>query len=238
VLDASLNGADGPNALSYTVWTYCPDNSHTWGVGWNNEDLSLWSEDDVQGRAGHLPTAAGSLTSARTSSTSLSYASARWSYTAKSMSLRFLRDGARAIRAFCRPYPVKVVGIPVDIQFDIGKALLKLNVRVTPEDAPQTETVTEGEGEGLDNDGGGESVLPIEIFIPLLHFASDGCVERSIAVWDHKQLADLEDSEVSEARSRSASTVTLPLTTSKLLVSGKGETIETEGYPVPVKVSE
>jgi hypothetical protein len=242
-LDASLNGADGPNALSYTVWTYCPDNSHMWADGWNNEDLSLWSEDDVQGRAGHLPTAAGSLSSARTSSMSLAtlpvpslpYASARSSYSAKPMSLRFLRDGARAIRAFCRPYPVKVVGVPVDIQFDIGKASLKVKVRVTPGDAPQTVTETEGEGEGLDKDRGDESVLPTEIFIPLVHFASDGCVERSVAVWDREQP---EDSEVFEARSGSGSTVTLPLTTSKSLVAGKGETIETEGYAMLVKVSE
>jgi hypothetical protein len=79
---------------------------------------------------GSPPHAAGSLSPARTSSTSLSYASARSSYTAKPMSLRFLRDGARAIRAFCRPYPVKVVGVPVDI--DIGKTSLRVKVRVTP----------------------------------------------------------------------------------------------------------
>lgn len=247
-LDASLNAADGPNVLDYTVWTYCPDNSHMWGDGWNNEDLSLWSEDDVRGSAGHLPAAAGSLSSARTSSTSLAtlpvpslpYASARSSYAAKPMPLhellRFLRDGARAIRAFCRPYPVKVVGMPKDIQFDIGKASLKVKVRVTPGDAPQTETATKREEEGLDKDGGVESLLPTEIFIPLVHFASDGCVERSVAVWDREQLADLE--EVREARSGNGSTVTLPLTASKSLVAGKGETIETEGYAVLVKVSE
>ncbi|KZP06566.1 glycoside hydrolase family 5 protein [Athelia psychrophila] len=49
-LDASLNAADGPNALSWSVWTYCADNDHTWGDGWNMEDLSLWSADDLRPR--------------------------------------------------------------------------------------------------------------------------------------------------------------------------------------------
>ena len=245
-LDASLNAADGPNALSYTVWTYCPDNSHMWGDGWNNEDLSLWSEDDLQGRAAHHPAVVGPLASACTSSASLvtlpvpssPYAISR-SYTAQSMSLhellRFMRDGARAVRAFCRPYPVKVVGTPVDIQFDIGKASFKVKVHVTPADAPQIEMVMEGEGESLAKKRRGESVLPTEIFLPLVHFASDGCVDRSIAVPGR----DLDDSEdVTEGRTGNASTVTLHLTTSESLPAGVGETIETKGYAVQVMVSE
>jgi hypothetical protein len=135
------------------------------------------------------------------------------------------------------PHPVKLVGMLVDIQFDISKVSLKAKVRITPGDALQTDTVTNGEGEGLDKDEGDESGLPTEIFIPLVHFASDGCVERSVAVWDHEQ--DLGDSEeVPEAGSGSGSTVTLPLTTLKLLVASEGETIETEWYAVLVKVLE
>lgn len=47
-LDASMNAADGPNALNWTIWTYCPDSSHRWGDGWNMEDLSLWSQNDMR----------------------------------------------------------------------------------------------------------------------------------------------------------------------------------------------
>lgn len=110
-----------------------------WG---DDEDLSLWGENDVQERAGRPPAAVGSLSSARTSSTtlhvpSLPYASVRSSCTGKPMSLhellRFLRDGAHAIRTFCRLYLVKVAGTPVVIQFEIGEASLKIKVRVTPD---------------------------------------------------------------------------------------------------------
>ena len=51
-LDASLQAADGMNALNYTIWTYAPDSSHVWGEGWNLEDLSLWSADDLKERRG------------------------------------------------------------------------------------------------------------------------------------------------------------------------------------------
>lgn len=51
-LDASLQAADGINALNYTIWTYAPDSSHAWGEGWNLEDLSLWSADDLKERRG------------------------------------------------------------------------------------------------------------------------------------------------------------------------------------------
>ncbi|KAG8888988.1 hypothetical protein FRB98_006252 [Tulasnella sp. 332] len=47
-LDASLNGADGPNGLNYTIWTYVTDGNHQWGDGWNMEDLSLWCPDDLR----------------------------------------------------------------------------------------------------------------------------------------------------------------------------------------------
>lgn len=47
-LDASLNGGDGVNAINWTMWTYCPTSSHEWGDGWNMEDLSIWSPDDMR----------------------------------------------------------------------------------------------------------------------------------------------------------------------------------------------
>ncbi|KAG9317965.1 glycoside hydrolase family 5 protein [Chiua virens] len=240
-LDASLNAADGPNVLDYTVWTYCPDNTHMWGDGWNNEDLSLWSENDVRGGTKNAEAAAVLLAPVRASNItsgalSSPYASPRSSITAKPMPLyevlKFLRDGARAVRAFCRPYPVKVVGTPVDIQFDIGKASLKIKVRVTPEDTP----IGSNSDKSVSSDG--ESALATEIFLPLVHFASKECVERSVAVHDREQQVDPETSEevrdVVEAKSRHGSATTLPLGSQLLAV----ETIQTEGYAVEVKVSE
>ena len=47
-LTASLDALDA-NLLSYTLWNYNPDNTNLRGDGWNGEDLSLYSRDQVRG---------------------------------------------------------------------------------------------------------------------------------------------------------------------------------------------
>ncbi|KIJ63415.1 glycoside hydrolase family 5 protein [Hydnomerulius pinastri MD-312] len=262
-LDASLNAADGPNALNYTVWTYCPDNCHMWGDGWNMEDLSLWSGDDLSG-VGKSSTSgpvgvAGSIAPARASSLTLStlpvpsspYAPS--SYTAKPQPshdlLAFLRDGARAVRAFCRPWPVKVVGTPADIKFDIGKASLRVAIHVGPADAPKVDEEDEAFGPTPTKSNDEESLLPTEIFLPLIHFASDACVGQSLVpLTEREQKAESEDEPHSGSGSTStsgattprytASTLTLPLTASVKLSKGDTSVIKTEAYDFEVKVSE
>lgn len=194
-LDASLNAADGPNALNYTIWNYCPDNSHMWGDGWNMEDLSLWSPDDLRSRDGpkmELSDASSALLlkkgqghsvvtkSAATSSLSLTTVAtgsadetlrggepvsfSRWEN-----AFDFLTDGARAVKAFCRPYPIAVIGRPKDIQFDIAKAEFKLTVVVNPDDAPDIKRL----GDDWDK-------VATEIYVPLVHYASDKLVARFV----------------------------------------------------------
>lgn len=44
-LDALGFALEG-NAMNVTWWTYCAENTHTWGDAWNNEDFSCWSRSD------------------------------------------------------------------------------------------------------------------------------------------------------------------------------------------------
>ncbi|TDL18527.1 glycoside hydrolase family 5 protein [Rickenella mellea] len=226
-LDASLNGADGPNSLNYTIWTYCTDNSHEWGDDWNMEDLSLWSSDDLRPKdtlrvrmapndsssaallkkSNNALVSVHSIGAAATSALSLATLGAvsmeedqesngfleRWKNP-----YEFLTDGARAVKAFSRPYPTATVGTPAEIAFDIAKAHFKLVVHVKPEDRP-TFSLSEGSwvrpsssasssssrssassssvrppptaSGGVDGDEEKLSELPTEIFIPLVHYA-------------------------------------------------------------------
>ncbi|ORY72229.1 glycoside hydrolase superfamily [Leucosporidium creatinivorum] len=64
-----------------------------------------------------------------------------------------LNDGSRAIAAFCRPYPTKTVGIPLDINFDIRSSKFTLTIKVEAGDVADSE-------------------LPTEIYVPLIHYAA------------------------------------------------------------------
>ncbi|KAI8974231.1 glycoside hydrolase [Trametes punicea] len=203
-LDASLNAADGPNVLNYMIWNYCPDNSHAFGDGWNMEDLSVWSPDDLRPTSRYsmhvsdassdalLKKGSGSASSAAASSVSLTTLAPAESSTEEGTLVQkragsrafadwesayeFLTDGARAVKAFSRPYPQAVVGVPTDIQFDISKAEYKLTVRVRPEDAPSRERLGLSPWALPPDD---EAALPTEIYLPVVHYASEGALSDS-----------------------------------------------------------
>lgn len=230
-LDASLNAADGPNSLNYTIWTYCPDSSHEWGDGWNMEDLSLWSADDLRPirrveayrmRAADSSKAAllqkkstDAIVRVKQVESALSLATIGGGSLAPSFEdglddplkggdkfstlitrphwsnpYDFLTDGARAVRAFCRPFPVSVVGTPTHIAFDIAKAEFKLTVRVRAEDRPVVSSAASASGSSLSSsatlkefrarDSEDDAELPTEIYIPLVHYARRGILSQSL----------------------------------------------------------
>jgi hypothetical protein len=78
----------------------------------------------------------------------------------------FLSDGARAVKAFARPFPEKTVGSPKNIQFDVGKAIFKCTIVVTADDRLRAENRLGG----ISTEDG-EEPLGTEIFLPLIHFA-------------------------------------------------------------------
>ncbi|GAA5830363.1 hypothetical protein JCM11251_001323 [Rhodosporidiobolus azoricus] len=179
-LDASLNACDGKNMLNYTIWDYCPDNSHEWGDKWNGEDLSVWSPDDavqmVSSRSaaaqrarqrGDVHPSEGGIKakqpSASTSSASLVKPTRSPSSVAASvrevnpvsdpLHPINMNDGARALPAFVRPFPTTTVGRPTSLDFDVHKSKFSLEVTVDASDVSDPN-------------------LPTEIYVPLAHYAA------------------------------------------------------------------
>ena len=241
-LDASMNAGDGPNALNWTMWTYCTDNSHNWGDGWNMEDLSLWSQDDTKENScvgmslrvdgpGSDQSSAALLKSSSALSSELRLPRLA---TASSISLKtlaspevggvddpkllhagrnswknaydFLTDGARAVKAFCRPWPIATVGTPKDIQFTIANTEFKLTVVVQPEDLPSRRPQSNPQSSSSsllsfssssssgDLNGPTYPRKPTEIYLPLVHYAHPSLVAATYGQ-SYAALEDLKPDE-------------------------------------------
>ncbi|KAJ7857259.1 hypothetical protein B0H14DRAFT_3447961 [Mycena olivaceomarginata] len=139
-LDASLNAADGPNALNYTVWT--------------RHEHPAQPASAPFGVTSTVVTAANStLSLAQSEPRMTNIGAAGW----RSNPYDFLTDGARAVHAFCRLWPIALVGTRKELAFDIAEAHFKLVVRVTL-------------GESDDDDA---EPPASEIFVPLVHYADE-----------------------------------------------------------------
>lgn len=179
-LDASLNACDGTNLLNYTLWTYCPDNTHKWGDQWNGEDLSVWSLDDRQQTDEALSSSPSSRadTLVNPSQVSLkadtspkdanngSFGNLGGLLESTPQSLAALFNGSRSSPAFWRPYPMTVVGDPKSIDFDIKSSTFHLVCG--PSSEPNASDAK-------------KSNLPTEIFVPLCHYAEDEELARALS---------------------------------------------------------
>nr|XP_019042696.1 hypothetical protein I302_08401 [Kwoniella bestiolae CBS 10118]OCF21626.1 hypothetical protein I302_08401 [Kwoniella bestiolae CBS 10118] len=107
-MDQVMNACDGHNALSYTLWVYEPLSTHAHGDGWNGEDLSLISYDEISPEGPeqnddlliHDPPDLQSL----------------------------ITLGTRGIQSWCRPYPVESVSKIDKFSFDMKDGEFDLKI--------------------------------------------------------------------------------------------------------------
>ncbi|PWZ02774.1 glycoside hydrolase [Testicularia cyperi] len=186
-MDASLNACDGPNMLSYTVWTYCAQNSHEWGDGWNGEDFSLWSSDDASSSLASITLAAtanverdiddnaSAMSCSMKASSSTIDVHALQPPKTSSHSPSLLR-GARAAAAFCRPYPIASVGSPASLEFDIKSSQFDYAIDVGAADI-------------------GDADVPTEIFLPFVHYGTDDALEAVSGARSHHIVSRLSTAD-------------------------------------------
>jgi hypothetical protein len=108
------------------MWVYEPSNTHEYGDGWNAEDLSVFSYDDMDGDDDLMADAPQDYKTLCTL-------------------------GARAVESWCRPYPSEVTGEIISYSFDIKSTKFSLTIRIPPKAERQgikDETSTEGVGAG------------------------------------------------------------------------------------------
>jgi hypothetical protein len=147
----------------------------------NGEDLSIWSKDDMELPSKHIESAPASSTSTSTSASNLSISSGSTTlapspsaptytpegvHTGSDVTAALLTDGARAIRAISRPFPVATVGQIKKADFDIASTTFRLAVTVRPDDFTSTGIST-------------------EIYLPFIHYAKS--LENQKAYHDDKK---------------------------------------------------
>ena len=183
---------DGSNALSYTLWTYEPTNTHENGDGWNGEDLSIFSYNELGGDDDVLAMNPPDLHS-------------------------LIRLGSRGIDGWCRPYPAETMGRIREFTFDMKTTKFSLTVHVVNLDESRLWQSQRDGNSSRSPDQGGNDGKPFKegwttIYLPFAHYLRTASAlegEKRLVgrpgkegMWKEGQEAqiDLEILEISEGR--------------------------------------
>lgn len=178
------------------------------------EDLSIWSSDDLQSANGKLQCSSGDALIGQITPKLIQEGS--------NIPTELILDGARAISAFCRPYPISTVGRPTRLDFDIATSTFKLWVSVSADDKADDSVMT-------------------EIYLPFAHYAESISLEgvdvsksKLAKATVESSIHDLKRLDISDKET--ASSASLKLAVDVTASTGKWETqgqILRWYYPAP-----
>nr|XP_019013519.1 uncharacterized protein I206_01588 [Kwoniella pini CBS 10737]OCF52300.1 hypothetical protein I206_01588 [Kwoniella pini CBS 10737] len=109
-MDQVMNACDGHNALSYTLWVYEPLSTHAHGDGWNGEDLSLISYDEIPNEGEEANDDLLMLNPPDLKN--------------------LINLGTRGIQSWCRPYPIESSSKIEKFSFDMKSGNFNLVITI------------------------------------------------------------------------------------------------------------
>lgn len=185
-MNANLSALES-NLLNFTLWTYCPNNSHEWGDGWNGEDLSIFCMDDktMSNKSAHLEcineSKAINFEVVDPNSTETTINGSETSYSHESHSDAYLNAGGRVLDAIVRAYPMATPGLLVSLHFDIYEHYLYFSFEHSP--LVSTQPSKTAKPSSRKNHAPPEEDLHnwCEIFLPRQHFPSNDQVSYCVA---------------------------------------------------------
>ena len=169
--------------MSYTLWAYEPTNTHEQGDGWNGEDLSIFSYDDLTGDDDVKAMNPPDLHS-------------------------LIHLGSRGIDGWCRPYPAETMGRIREYTFDMKTTRFELSIHVVSLDGSRLWQSQRDGDEGKPVEEGWTKVyLPFAHYLRTAVAAPEG--EKRLVgrpgkegMWQEgvEAVIDLEILEISEGR--------------------------------------
>ncbi|WWD10145.1 hypothetical protein V865_008279 [Kwoniella europaea PYCC6329] len=167
-MDQVMNACDGHNALSYTLWVYEPLSTHKYGDGWNGEDLSLISYDEIPTEGQEKDDDLLILNPPDLQS--------------------LITLGSRGISSWCRPYPIESVSKIDEFSFSMKDGEFNLQVLIQGLDDHKVwnsdRDLNQIDGDEVgDIKGTPEGIFKgyTKIYIPYVHYLSQADTSPSLS---------------------------------------------------------
>ncbi|BCR87827.1 sterylglucosidase 1 [Aspergillus chevalieri] len=178
-MDANHFALEGSTSNGFTLWLYSTRNDHEWGDHWNGEDLSIFSNDDLELPSGssapfNLQSPGYSESQSNTGGQHVGPGDLKQALSPPSISSERSQptgagSGHRAAEAYIRPSPIKTNSQVVSHLFDLQKCTFTMSLQAKEMAGQET---------------------PTEIYLPEFHFPED---QSEVSVSSGKWEIDAEE---------------------------------------------